>query len=140
MFSGCTPEVVAALTGYGERVGIAFQLSDDILDLGSDSAVSGKTPGTDLREGVPTLPPLMALRSSDPADARLRELLAAPLTDDALHAEALGLMRSHPAMGEARRYVLQLANSALDLLTVLPEGPVKQALVDFAGVIATRTA
>ena len=140
MFSGCSPEVVAALTGYGERVGVAFQLSDDILDLGSDSDMSGKTPGTDLREGVPTLPTLMALRSSDPADARLKELLSAPLTDDALHAEALHLMREHPSMGEARRYVLQLANSALDLLTVVPDGPVKQALNDFAGLIATRSA
>ena len=140
MFSGCSPEVVAALTGYGDRVGIAFQLSDDILDLGSDSDVSGKTPGTDLREGVPTLPTLMALRSTDPADARLRELLSAPLTDDAQHAEALRLMRAHPAMAEARHYVLQLSNSALDLLSVVPDGPVKQALVDFAGLIATRTA
>jgi heptaprenyl diphosphate synthase len=140
MFSGCSPEVVAALTGYGERVGVAFQLSDDILDLGSDSDVSGKTPGTDLREGVPTLPTLMALRSTDPADTRLQELLSSPLTDDDRHAEALGLMRAHPSMGEARRYVLQLSNSALDLLTVVPDGPVKQALVAFADVIATRTA
>jgi heptaprenyl diphosphate synthase len=140
MFSGCSPEVVAALTGYGERVGVAFQLSDDILDLGSDSDVSGKTPGTDLREGVPTLPTLMALRSADPADARLQDLLSSPLTDDDRHAEALRLMRAHPSMGEARRYVLQLSNSALDLLTVVPDGPVKQALVAFADVIATRTA
>ncbi len=140
MFSGCSPEVVSALTGYGERVGVAFQLSDDILDLGSDSDVSGKTPGTDLREGVPTLPTLMALRSADPADARLRELLSGPLTDDALHAEALGLMRAHPAMGEARHYVMQLSNSALDLLSVVPDGPVKEALVAFADLIATRTA
>jgi heptaprenyl diphosphate synthase len=140
MFSGCSPEVTAALTGYGERVGVAFQLSDDILDLGSDSDVSGKTPGTDLREGVPTLPTLLALRSTDPADARLRELLAGPITDDVLHAEALRLMREHPSMGEARRYVLQLSNSALDLLTVVPEGPVKEALVAFADLIATRTA
>lgn len=140
MFGGCTPEVVAALTGYGERVGVAFQLSDDILDLGSDSDVSGKTPGTDLREGVPTLPTLMAQRSGEPRDARLHELLAGPITDDALHAEALVLMRNHPAMDEARRYVLDLARSAVDLLDVLPDGPVKQALVDFADLIATRTA
>ncbi len=77
-FSGAPTEVEEALTAYGEIVGSAFQLSDDILDIASDSEESGKTPGTDLREGVPTLPVLMALASTDPADARLHELLSAP--------------------------------------------------------------
>jgi heptaprenyl diphosphate synthase len=140
MFGGATPEVVAALTGYGERVGVAFQLADDIIDLASDSEVSGKTPGTDLREGVPTLPTLMALRSTEPRDARLRELLSRALADDDEHAEALHLMRSHPALAEARSYVLQLARSGVELLDVVPEGPVKDALVGFAELVATRAA
>ena len=55
-FGGASPEVEEALAAYGEIVGSAFQLSDDILDVASDSVESGKTPGTDLREGVPTLP------------------------------------------------------------------------------------
>ena len=59
-FGGASREVEEALTAYGEIVGTAFQLSDDILDIASDSDESGKTPGTDLREGVPTLPVLMA--------------------------------------------------------------------------------
>ena len=139
-FSGASPEVEAALTAYGEKVGAAFQLSDDILDVGSDSVESGKTPGTDLREGVPTLPVLMAQRSTDPADARLLELLAGELTDDALHAEALDLLRKHPAMDEARQYVLALAREAQDLLESIPEGPVRDALDAFAVLIATRTA
>ena len=75
MFGGASPEVRTALRGYGEIVGAAFQLSDDILDVASESVESGKTPGTDLREGVPTLPVLMARASADPADARLLELL-----------------------------------------------------------------
>ena len=128
------------MTAYGERVGIAFQLSDDILDIGSDSAESGKTPGTDLREGVPTLPVLMAQRSTDAADARLLELLASDLTDDALHAEALDLLRKHPAMDEARQFVLRIATEAQELLTVLPDGPVRDALDAFAVLIATRSA
>jgi heptaprenyl diphosphate synthase len=140
MFGGASPQVVGALTGYGERVGVAFQLADDILDLASDADVSGKTPGTDLREGVPTLPTLMALRSTEPRDARLRDLLSRPLTDDAEHAEALTLMRAHPAMGEARAYVLELARSGVELLDVVPEGPVKDALVGFADLVATRAA
>ena len=95
-FGGAPLEVEEALTQYGERIGTAFQLSDDILDIASDSVESGKTPGTDLREGVATLPMLIARRSTDPADARLLELLESELTDDARHAEALGLLRRHP--------------------------------------------
>ncbi len=140
MFAGAPAEVVAALTEYGEKIGCAFQLSDDILDVGSDSDESGKTPGTDLREGVWTLPTLLAMRSSNPADGRLLELLSGPLTDDAPHAEALDLLRAHPAMDEARAYVLELAREATSVLAVLPEGPVKEALVTFADVVATRTA
>jgi heptaprenyl diphosphate synthase len=139
MFSGAPAEVVEALTAYGEKVGIAFQLSDDILDVGSDSEESGKTPGTDLREGVPTLPVLFARRSTDPGDDRLRELLGAPLEDDALHAEALGLLRKHPAMDEARSYVLRLAREATEVLSVLEDGPVQEALEAFADLIATRS-
>ena len=82
-FGGASREVEEALTSYGEIVGCAFQLSDDILDIASDSGESGKTPGTDLREGVPTLPVLMARASQDPADARLHELLDSDLADDA---------------------------------------------------------
>ena len=139
-FSGASREVEEALTAYGEKVGIAFQLSDDILDVASDSDESGKTPGTDLREGVPTLPVLMAQRSTDPADARLLELLDGDLTDDARHAEALDLLRKHPAMAESRQYVLDRAREAQELLGALPDGPVKDALGAFATLIATRTA
>jgi heptaprenyl diphosphate synthase len=140
MFGGASPEVVTALTEYGELVGTAFQLSDDILDVASESAESGKTPGTDLREGVPTLPVLMAKASTDPADARLLELLSADLSDDALHAEALELLRRHPAMEEARSYVVARAQEAKRRLTALPEGSVRSALEDFADVVALRTA
>ena len=139
-FAGASLEVEEALTAYGEKIGSAFQLSDDILDIASESEESGKTPGTDLREGIPTLPVLLARRSTDPADARLLELLDADLDDDALHAEALDLLRKHPAMDEARAYVLQRAREARELLTVLPEGsPVRAALDAFAEVVATRT-
>jgi heptaprenyl diphosphate synthase len=140
-FAGAPREVEEALTAYGEKVGVAFQLSDDILDIASDSDESGKTTGTDLREGVPTLPVLLARRSTDPADARLLELLDDYLTDAARHAEALDLMRKHPAMDEARAYVLERSNEARELLTVLPtDSPVRAALDAFAEVVATRTA
>jgi heptaprenyl diphosphate synthase len=139
-FGGATREVEEALTAYGEIVGSAFQLSDDILDIASDSDESGKTPGTDLREGVLTLPVLLALASTDPDDAPLRELLTGDLTDDERHAEALDLLRKHPAMDDARAYVMARAAEAKDLLSALDEGPVRTALESFADVVATRSA
>ncbi|WP_397210075.1 polyprenyl synthetase family protein [Nocardioides sp.] len=139
-FGGASREVEEALTAYGEIVGSAFQLSDDILDVASESEESGKTPGTDLREGVPTLPSLMARASTDPADARLIELLDADLADDALHAEALDLLRKHPAMEQARAYVVAQAQEAKSHLAVLPEGSVRSALEAFADIVAVRSA
>jgi heptaprenyl diphosphate synthase len=139
-FGGASREVEEALTSYGEIVGSAFQLSDDILDIASDTVESGKTPGTDLREGVPTLPVLMAQQSTDPEDARLLELLDGDLTDDDRHAEALDLLRKHPAIDEARAYVVARAQEAKDLLGALPQGPVRAALDAFADIVATRSA
>ncbi len=139
-FGGTTPEVEEALTAYGDIVGTAFQLSDDILDVASDSADTGKTPGTDLREGVPTLPVLMARASARPEDSRLLQLLDSDLSDDDLHAEALTLLRAHPALGEARAYVVARAQEAKALLVVLPVGPVRDALERFADIVATRSA
>ena len=126
-------------TRLGEKIGSAFQLSDDILDIASGSDESGKIPGTDLREGVPTLPVLLAQRSTDPSDARLLELLDTDLSDDERHAEVLDLLRKHPAMEEARAYVLQRATEARALLEVLPDGAVRDALDAFAEAVATRT-
>jgi heptaprenyl diphosphate synthase len=139
-FGGATREIEEALTAYGEIVGTAFQISDDILDVASESAESGKTPGTDLREGVPTLPVLLARRSTDPADARLLELLDSDLTDDAALAECLRLLRAHPAMAEARAYVVAEATKAKRLLEALPQGPVREALEKFADIVAVRSA
>ena len=139
-FGGATPEVEEALTAYGEIVGAAFQLSDDILDIASDSVESGKTPGTDLREGVPTLPVLMARAAAAPADARLLALLDSDLSDDDRHAEALDLLRKHPAMAEARAYVVAQAAEAKAKLAVVPPGPVREALEAFADIVAVRGA
>jgi len=139
-FAGASREIEDALAAYGEIVGSAFQLSDDILDIASETEESGKTPGTDLREGVPTLPVLLARRANRPEDARLIELLDSDLASDEALAETLALLRVHPAMAEARAYVVERAGEAKDLLKVLPEGPVRDALEAFADVVATRTA
>ena len=136
--SRASDDVVAALTEFGERIGVAFQLSDDILDIASDSGDSGKTPGTDLREGVPTLPVLLARRSTDPADADLVNLLKAPITDDADVARALEALRAHPAMDEARSVVQEEADAARALLDKLPDTPARAALNAICDTLATR--
>jgi heptaprenyl diphosphate synthase len=142
MFSGAPADQVEALSRYGELMGMAFQLSDDLIDIASESPQSGKTPGTDLREGVPTLPVLYALASTaqDPDAARLRQLLAdGPLTDDARHAEALGLLRESPAMRRARQTVRGYAEQAREQLSGLPDGPARRALDAMCEFIADRT-
>jgi heptaprenyl diphosphate synthase len=140
LFGGASKEVEEALTAYGDIVGAAFQISDDILDIASDGDVSGKTPGTDLREGVPTLPVLMARRAARPSDTRLLELLDSDLSaSDEDLAEALTLLRAHPAMEEARAYVAEEARRAKACLAPVPAGPVRDALEAFADLLATRS-
>jgi heptaprenyl diphosphate synthase len=138
MMAGAPADVQETLTEFGERIGAAFQLADDIIDIASETGDSGKTPGTDLREGVPTLPTLIALRSTDPESARLRSLLAKPLTDDTEHAEALALLRAHPALTEARAYVQAEADAASVLLAKLPESSARSALQELCDTVVTR--
>ena len=92
--SGATAHLQQVMADFGEQIGVVFQLSDDIIDITSDE--TGKTPGTDLREGIPTLPTLLARRSSDPADARLLQLLDSDLHDEACAARGAGPATSSP--------------------------------------------
>jgi heptaprenyl diphosphate synthase len=139
MLAGASDTAVDVLTRFGERIGIAFQLSDDLLDVLSETAESGKVPGTDLREGVPTLPVLLLRRSPGPDDGRLLGLLDRGLADDADHAEALRLLRAHPAVAAAQAEVRRWAQDARDVLAPLPEGPAKDALVALCDQVVGRT-
>jgi heptaprenyl diphosphate synthase len=140
MFSDASPEVVTRIAAACEAIGVAWQLSDDLLDVASESAQSGKTPGTDLREGVLTLPMLHALRSAGPADTRLVELLnRGELTDPALHAEALALLRAHPAMEMARADTRRWAARARDEILALPDVPARAAFEAMCEFVAERT-
>ena len=138
MFGGCPPEVIETMRVYGEHLGMAFQLADDLIDIASDAEQTGKTPGTDLREGKRTLPVLYALGSGDPADARLQELLRGDLSDDADLAEALALLRAHPAMERARQETYAVARRAQDVLSSLPDSEAKTALHALATGVVDR--
>jgi heptaprenyl diphosphate synthase len=140
MFSGAPESTVEALATFGDTIGMAFQLSDDLLDIASESAESGKTPGTDLREGVPTLPVLYAL-ADDLTSPRLREILSqGPITDDAEVSEALDLLRESAALKRARETVRLYAERARAQLADLPRNSTREALDELAGFLADRTA
>jgi heptaprenyl diphosphate synthase len=126
-FSGAGEEDIQRLRRLGGIVGTAFQISDDIIDIASDSDESGKTPGTDLREGVHTLPVLYALLETGPDADRLRELLSGPM-DDGHVGEALALLRASPGMAKAKDTVTRYAAQAREELAGLPNGAGRQAL------------
>jgi heptaprenyl diphosphate synthase len=139
MISGADVKIMDALTKFGEEIGTVFQLADDIIDIASDSKESGKTPGTDLREGVPTLVTLFILESNDPADAELKKLLSAPITDEAVVAQTILKLRSHSALTKSRELVAGYGKSAQKHLEILPEGPAKAALVGLSQAVISRT-
>ena len=139
MISGADVKIMDALTKFGEEIGTVFQLADDIIDITSDSKESGKTPGTDLREGVPTLVTLFILESTDPADADLKKILSAPITDEAVVAETIMKLRSHSALTKSRELVAGYGRSAQKHLELLPEGPAKAALVGLSQAVISRT-
>ena len=138
LMSGASREVIDVMTEFGELIGVAFQLADDVLDVSSDSADSGKTPGTDLREGVHTLPVLHALRSNDAADAELQSLLGDDLADDGRHSRALELLRSSDAMARSRADLERHADAARKALVPLPSGAAKDALESLCDVVISR--
>ncbi|WP_373681248.1 polyprenyl synthetase family protein [Georgenia satyanarayanai] len=145
VFSGAGEELAGVLEQYGEKVGVAFQLADDVIDLASDSATTGKTPGTDLREGVATMPVLLLQRRAaegriDAEGAAVLERLASDLGSDSALRAAVEQLRGHDVLEEARELARQWARDAVTELAPLPEGAVKEALKDFAGLMVDRLA
>jgi heptaprenyl diphosphate synthase len=138
MFSGADGDQVERLRRLGGIVGTAFQISDDIIDIDSHSHESGKLPGTDIREGVHTLPMVYALREPGPEAVRLRELLAGPVEDDETVAEALTLLRASPGMAKAKHFLAQYAAQARAELAVLPDVPGRQALETLVDYTVSR--
>ena len=137
-FSGAGDEQIERLNRLGGIVGTAFQISDDIIDIDSDPDESGKVPGTDLREGVHTLPVLYALRETGPDADRLRVLLAGPVERDEDVAEALTLLRASPGMARAKETVASYAARARAELDNLPDVPGRRALLSLVDYTVNR--
>jgi len=140
MVSGAPGDIKETLTIFGEKIGIAFQLADDVIDIASESHQSGKTPGTDLREGVPTLVTLNVMKSTRPEDRELIELLKAPIKDEAVVAQVLKTLRGHPALQESRDQLQQIARDARTALGPLPVNDVTGALFSLCDAIIDRSA
>ena len=138
LLSGAPIEVVDTLTKFGEKIGIAFQVADDLLDIASTETASGKTPGTDLKEGVPTLVTLFVMADNDPANRVLIEKLSKPISDEDL-AGVIQELRNHKALKQVQDYLSDVANEANQLLVNLPNGPAKNALENLTFALVNRS-
>ena len=139
IFAGASSKDIEILIQYGEKIGILFQLADDIIDIASETDESGKTPGTDLREGVPTMVTVHILESGDPADAQLKAILSEPIHDEEIVASTLKTLRTHKAMEISRNLLVKYADESKALVSELKDCPAKDALVSLCDAIITRT-
>jgi heptaprenyl diphosphate synthase len=140
MLAGAPVEQITALAAFGEKIGITFQLVDDVIDIASQSDESGKTPGTDLKEGVPTLVTLNVMKSTRAQDRDLQELLKGPISDQDVVNQVLDQLRQHPALEESREQVLGIANQARQLLGPLPVNDATSALFSLCDAVIDRSA
>jgi heptaprenyl diphosphate synthase len=138
LLSGASAQTVESLTKFGEKIGVAFQVADDLLDISSDETASGKTPGTDLKEGVPTLVTLYVIAANNPADKDLIAKLNGPISENDL-AGVINQLRSHKALTEVKDYLANVASEANGLLADLPEGSAKEALKSLTFALVNRS-
>jgi len=140
MLAGASREHIDALTVFGEKIGVTFQLADDVIDIASDSTESGKTPGTDLKEGVPTLVTLNVMKSTRAEDRELKRLLSAPIADQKTVNQVLKELRKHPALEQSREQLISIAKEARSLLGPLPVNDATGALFSLCDAVIDRSA
>ena len=138
LLSGANAQTVDSLTKFGEKIGVAFQVADDLLDISSDETASGKTPGTDLKEGVPTLVTLYVIAANNPADIDLIAKLKGPISENDLSG-VINQLRFHKALTDVKDYLAKVAKEANDLLVDLPEGSAKEALKSLTFALVNRS-
>ena len=153
IFSNAPEELSPPVVAFGERIGVAFQLIDDVIDL-AEPEETGKAQGTDLRSGVATLP-LLYLRRAAVTDPEAAALLAriersvdavdehsgqpGRAEHDADLAEAIAELRAHEVTAETLDEARRWGAEAVAALAPLPEGPVKLALTKFAEAVVERS-
>lgn len=137
--SGAKPEIVETLVTFSETLGIAFQLADDVIDIESSSNQSGKTPGTDLREGVPTLVTLLVQQMARSEDSRLLALLSGAIRDEGDVAFAISELRQHDALKEAKQVTMRYAEEARKMLGSLPLNGTTEGLLTMCDALVSRS-
>ena len=138
-FSGAAAADILAMRKFGEAIGVAFQLADDIIDLTSETSDSGKTPGTDLLEGVPTLTTLLIQQANLPTDLSLIEKLGAPIDSTELDS-VLTQLRSHPALLEAKQVAISWAEVAKVSINNISNEHTKKTLIALCDAVIARSA
>ncbi len=138
MLSDADPRAIDGLQRFGEALGLAFQLSDDIMDVTADETTLGKEPGVDLKEGVYTLPVIYALRESSRRRELRRLLEPGPPDGERLHG-ALEIVNSDGILDRAREVVVQEVRRATVEAERLPDGTARDALLHLSGFIAARS-
>lgn len=148
IFSNAPDEYREPVAEFGEKIGVAFQLIDDVIDLAGETGDTGKTPGTDLRAGVATLPLLylrrLAVTNSDASDllTRIERDVNSAFYgegDEADITAAIAELREHTVTSETLAEAHRWSREAVEALAPLPEGPVKKALTRFAETIVERS-
>ena len=144
-FSNAPGEYEAPMRDYGEKIGVAFQLLDDVIDLSAKPEDTGKVPGTDLRAGVPTMPYLLLKAETDAASidlaARIDDGVAriADGADPAILDGPLTELRDHAVTQKTLDLAHAWTQDAIGVLAPLPRGPVREALTRFAETLAERS-
>ncbi len=139
VIAGAPEARVQALKTYGDALGIAFQMADDLLDYEGTAANIGKNPGDDFRERKMTLPVIKALAHANPAErAFWTRVIEKGQQADGDLAHALALLRQHGALDAARADALSWAARARTALSILPSGPLHDCLADLADYVVAR--
>ncbi|WP_306113418.1 MULTISPECIES: polyprenyl synthetase family protein [unclassified Roseovarius] len=139
VISGVAEDQIQALFDYGDALGIAFQIVDDLLDYQGQSAATGKNVGDDFRERKLTLPVIKAVAAADTEERAFwtRTIEKGDQRDGDLE-HALTLLAQHDALGRTRQDALQWTSKAKDAITKLPDHPVRQMLIDLADFVVAR--
>ncbi|WP_054300871.1 polyprenyl synthetase family protein [Gemmobacter sp. LW-1] len=139
VIAGASAEQVQALYTYGDALGIAFQIADDLLDYGGTSAAIGKNVGDDFRERKLTLPVIKAVAQADAAELAFWErTIAKGRQEDGDLEQALAIMVRHGAMEAARDDALAWAAKARAAIDTLPDHPLRGMLSDLAAYVVAR--
>ena len=139
VIAGSSKKEIAALQTYGDALGIAFQIVDDLLDYGGDARATGKNIGDDFREGKLTLPLIKAIARADDAERNFwNRVIAKGKQDDSDLERALGLLARHGAMEATRADALAWAEKARNALKPLPKNELRDMFDALADYVVAR--